>query len=94
MPSRKKEHFGKGAERSCANRNQNRDKVAVCCDVTKHSQCQPVLVGLGEGVNWIEFPAGEEFGSPGYIKPFSSAAFPNVLPIIATPRKRSLGARV
>lgn len=44
----------------CTGRNQNRDKVAVCCDVTKHSRSQPVLVGLGEGVNWIRFPAGEE----------------------------------
>lgn len=34
-----------------------------CCDVTKHSQRQPALVGLGEGVNWIRFPAGEEFCS-------------------------------
>lgn len=62
-PSRRKEHFGKGAERKSSGGNQNRDKVAVCCDVTKHSQCQPVLVGLGEGVNWIRFPAGEEFCS-------------------------------
>lgn len=53
----------KGAGRRRTGRNQNRDKVAVCCDVTKHSESQPVLMGPGKGVNWIRFPAGEEFCS-------------------------------
>ena len=41
QPSRRKERFLRGAERSSSSKNQNRDKEAVCCDVTKQSQHQP-----------------------------------------------------